>query len=115
LSFFDKNSRHYLTLGDINTVVRMFGWNFCYDKTSRYKNIVGDFFYQGSARLPKLPLFVITNFFYARKSRFFSSLPTHYRGAWGTPSKARRSRVIKYKYHGVAQDNPSFRINALNL
>jgi len=44
--------------------------------------------FTGGARAPKLLLFVITNFFYARKSRLFSSLPTHYRGAWGATREA---------------------------
>jgi hypothetical protein len=75
--FFDKTAVIF-PIGDMKAAF----FKFCRGK-----------FYRGERTLPKLPLFVITHFFYARKSLFFSSLPTHYRGAWGTPGRARCSRV----------------------
>jgi hypothetical protein len=65
--FFDKTCRHFSY------------WR----HENRFIQVLQRKILQGERVSPKLPLFVITNFFYARKSRFFSSLPTRYRGAWG--------------------------------
>jgi hypothetical protein len=87
--FFDKTSRHYLTLGDINVAIRTFSWNFCCNKLQETKIAWLRFFFRGARVSLKLPLFVITKFISCQKKPIFSSLPTHYRGAWGTaPDRA---------------------------
>jgi hypothetical protein len=75
LSFFLTKPAVIFPIGDMKTAF----FKFCRGK-----------FFRGERVSHKLLLFVITNFFYARKSRFFSSLPTHYRGAGGTGKSARQ-------------------------
>ena len=56
---------------------------FTLKKTLNLKNC-RSFFYQGGAHASQNCHFLLLpNLFHVRKSRYFSSFPTHYRGAWG--------------------------------
>jgi hypothetical protein len=52
------------------------------------------FFYKGERVPPKLPLFVITNFFYVRKSRFLACLFTQLQGRMGDAPKGKAVSLV---------------------